>query len=476
MLLDKGIYSACVWVPKIKTSLRAITSVRKLSSSISSHEEGKYKGKYDVIIAGGGMVGCTLACVMGKTSLLSNLRVLLLEGSPDKKFELKPEYSNRVVALSQNTKTLMNSINVWGHIEKMRLQPVRHMQVWDACSDALITFSSTDIMDDDVAYIVENDVLLHAVNTELKSPEIKNIEVVYGAKIEGYEIPTTHGSQESIVKMSNGDTYSCQLLIGADGANSAVRKAMGVQYLSWNYDQMGVVATLHLAEETENTTAWQRFLPTGPVALLPLDSKRSSLVWSTSNTHAKELLNLPQEQFVDALNDALWKQYPRSSSVDACTSWVGSWLKSVGLPDGAERQLPPSVRDIAPGSRAAFPLGFGHSTRYIAPGVALVGDAAHRVHPLAGQGVNLGFGDVKDLADLMSDCIYAGYDITHHDWLERYESSRQRHNVPTQLAVDALNRLYAFDIPPLVLIRSVGLQITNALHPIKKLIMSHAAT
>ncbi|CAH2257104.1 jg11952 [Pararge aegeria aegeria] len=201
------------------------------------------------------------------------------------------------------------------------------------------------------------------------------------------------------------------LKIGADGANSKVREAMGVQYISWNYDQMGIVATLHLAEESENTTAWQRFLPTGPVALLPLDSKRSSLVWSMTKAQSKELLSLPEESFVDALNDALWKEYPRSSAVDACVSWVGSVLKQVGLPDGAQRQLPPSVRAIAPGSRAAFPLGFGHSTKYVAPGVALIGDAAHRVHPLAGQGVNLGFGDIKDLTQFLSDALYTGLDL-----------------------------------------------------------------
>ncbi|KAJ2953217.1 hypothetical protein O0L34_g794 [Tuta absoluta] len=242
---------------------------------------------------------------------------------------------------------------------------------------------------------------------------------------------------------------------------------MGAQYLSWNYDQMGVVATLHLAEETHNTTAWQRFLPTGPVALLPLDSTRSSLVWSTTLDHAKDLLRLPEEQFVDALNDALWKQYPRSSSVDACMSWLSSALKKVGLPDGAQRQLPPSIMGIAAGSRAAFPLGFGHSTRYVAHGVALVGDAAHRVHPLAGQGVNLGFGDVKDLTELLANALYSGLDTSHHSWLEKYESVRQRHNVPTQLAVDALHRLYTVDSPPLVLARSLGLQLTNALQPLK---------
>ncbi|KAM3962512.1 ubiquinone biosynthesis protein COQ6, mitochondrial [Aphomia sociella] len=457
---------------KTKNCIRTITS----TNTTNTFNDDQIKQKYDIIIAGGGMVGCTLACAIGKNSLLSHLKVLLLEGSPQQKYELKPEYSNRVVALNQNTKSLMNSLNIWQHVENARVQPVRHMQVWDASSDALISFNSADIMDDDIAYIVENDLLLNAVNEELTSSNIENVNIVYGAKIAGYELPKDPKSTNNIVKMNNGDAYACDLLIGADGANSAVRNAMGVQYLSWKYDQMGVVATLHLAEEIENTTAWQRWLPTGPVALLPLDSKRSSLVWSTTVHHAKELLELPEEQFVDALNDALWKKYPHSSAVEACTSWFGSCLKSLGLPDGAARQLPPSVRSIAPSSRAAFPLGFGHSTRYIAHGVALVGDSAHRVHPLAGQGVNLGFGDVKDLTEFLADAVYTGLDITDHSWLEKYESTRQRHNVPTQIAVDTLFRLYTVDLPPVVLVRSLGTQLTNALQPIKKLIMSHATT
>ncbi|CAG9789259.1 unnamed protein product [Diatraea saccharalis] len=453
---------------------RAILSVRTLCTN----KEENVKDKYDIIIAGGGMVGCTLACALGKNSLMSHLKILLLEGSPNQNYQLKPEYSNRVVALNQNTKSLMSSLKIWRHVEKARLQPIRYMQVWDACSDALILFNSSDILDDDIAYVVENDLLLHAVNTELTSSKIRNVQIVYGAKISDYRLSKDDGkiATHNIVKMTNGDVYACDLLIGADGANSAVRKAMGVQYLSWNYDQMGIVATLHLAEESENVTAWQRWLPTGPIALLPLDNSRSSLVWSMWQDDAKRLLKLTEEEFVDAINDALWKQYPRSKGVEACMSWMSSWLKRAGLPDGASRQLPPSVRSIAVGSRAAFPLGFGHSVRYIAPGVALVGDAAHRVHPLAGQGVNLGFGDVKDLTEFLSDAIYTGYEITHHSWLEKYESSRQRHNVPTQIAVDALHRLYTIDLPPVVLARSLGLQLTNALYPIKKLIMSHATT
>ncbi|CAG4986741.1 unnamed protein product [Colias eurytheme] len=193
-------------IARFKSNVKTLYSVR----NVATQNDSKHKGKYDVIIAGGGMVGCTLACAMSKSPILSKLKVLLLEGSPNKKFVMKPEYSNRVVALNQSTKTLMSTLNVWEHVEEMRLQPVRHMQVWDASSDAMITFSSTDILDDDVAYIVENDVLLHAINTELNK-SATNVDTVYQAKIDGYELTSAERNDTAVI-MNNGDIYSCDLL------------------------------------------------------------------------------------------------------------------------------------------------------------------------------------------------------------------------------------------------------------------------
>ncbi|KOB65613.1 putative ubiquinone biosynthesis monooxygenase COQ6, partial [Operophtera brumata] len=191
----------------IANNAKCIVGIRRVSTTNEQH-----KGNYDVIIAGGGMVGCSLACAMAKDSLLSKLRVLLLEGGTESKFELRPEYSNRVVALNQSTKSLMSSLDVWQHVENSRLQPVRYMQVWDACSDAMISFSSAEMMDDDVAYIVENDVLLHAINSELSATNNKNLNINYGSKISGYTLPQGEDiNQKSVVKMSNGDTYTCQL-------------------------------------------------------------------------------------------------------------------------------------------------------------------------------------------------------------------------------------------------------------------------
>ncbi|XP_072392460.1 ubiquinone biosynthesis monooxygenase COQ6, mitochondrial-like [Diabrotica undecimpunctata] len=183
---------------------------------------------------------------------------------------------------------------------------------------------------------------------------------------------------------------------------------MGVHYLNWNYNSTGVVATLKFCEEFDNSIAWQRWLPTGPLALLPLNSSQSSIVWSTTAEDAKRLLKLTNEQFVDAVNEAFWKVFKRSSTIDQAVRSFDTLLRAANCPADVHRTYPPKVSSIEEGSRAAFPLGFGHATNYIGKGVVLVGDAAHRVHPLAGQGVNLGFGDVACLNKVLGETVYSG--------------------------------------------------------------------
>ncbi|XP_026477751.1 ubiquinone biosynthesis monooxygenase COQ6, mitochondrial-like [Ctenocephalides felis] len=200
--------------------------------------------------------------------------------------------------------------------------------------------------------------------------------------------------------------------IGAEGANSLVRREMGTPYMSWMYGQMGVVATLELDEAAApNETAWQRFIPGGPVALLPLGSNISSLVWSVPVDRSKQLLKMTSEEFVFELNNALDQRYPQSVLVREASGALRSALRLVGMDCGSTTISPPRIKAVAEGSRAAFPLGFGHSSSYVQDRVALIGDAAHRVHPLAGQGVNLGFGDAATLSTLLGDAVYRGAEI-----------------------------------------------------------------
>jgi ubiquinone biosynthesis monooxygenase Coq6 len=252
-----------------------------------------------------------------------------------------------------------------------------------------------------------------------------------------------------------------------------VRQSMGVNNFALSYKQMGVVATLELnAEEASgNNVAWQRFLPSGPVALLPLTENLSSLVWSTSPEHAKELIKMEPERFVDALNEAYVKSYTSNTVVDNVMKTVEGIL---ALNKNKIQQFPPKVVKVQDGSRAGFPLGFGHASAYVCGGAALIGDAAHRVHPLAGQGVNLGFGDVLELTEVLAEAVYNGSGLNDIQYLLKYEQERLKVNVPIMVGVHALQRLYCNDFPPLVLARSLGLKITNLTPPLKKLFMEKA--
>ncbi|KAK7866922.1 hypothetical protein R5R35_001661 [Gryllus longicercus] len=418
------------------------------------------------------MVGTTLACKIGMLEKLSDKTVLLLEGSPEKEWIFENRYSNRVSAINPSTKNLMESIGVWKHITERRFKVVKKMQVWDAISDAMITFTSDEKFSD-IAYIVENDLILASVTKQLK--HLNNVSIQYGAKVKNCVLPQSGSSEQVSVELEDGTELKCSLLVGADGASSLVRKTMGVQYLSWNYHQMGIVATLRLSEPTDNVVAWQRFLPSGPIALLPLNDELSSLVWSTGTEEAKAILKLSDEEFVDTLNEALWKQYPSDNIVNSATKHFNSVLEFLTLTSNAVRQLQPSIVSVESKSRAAFPLGFGHSTKYVAPGVALIGDAAHRVHPLAGQGVNLGFGDVVALTNQLVDAVSEGNCVSNINYLLRYETLRQRHNVPTILVIDGLQKLYGTTITPLVVLRSLGLQLIHSVPPVKRAILNHAS-
>ncbi|XP_066044575.1 ubiquinone biosynthesis monooxygenase COQ6, mitochondrial isoform X3 [Chamaea fasciata] len=407
---------------------------------------------YDVVVSGGGMVGSAMAAVLGHDIHFHDKKIALLEAGPRKDYNHMPDsYSNRVSSISPGSATLLSSCGAWDHVCSLRLKPFRRMQVWDACSEAMIVFEKDDL--DDMGYIVENDVIMSALTKQLDAVADR-VEVFYRSKAVGYTWPLpSHNCDTSPwvqVELADGRRLQTKLLIGADGHNSVVRKEAEIQNIEHQYDQSAVVATLHLSEATDNNVAWQRFLPTGPIALLPLSDTASSLVWSTSHDHALELLAMDEESFVDSINSA----FPSGTAV---------------------RQLPPSVAKVDPESRAMFPLGMGHATEYVQHRVALIGDAAHRVHPLAGQGVNLGFGDIACLAHHLSAAAFNGSDLGSLKHLLKFETERQRHNVSLIAATDVLKRLYSTTLAPLVLLRTWGLQATNALPPLKEQIMALAS-
>lgn len=451
------------------TALRLIASQRQLSSTVAEPSSSEQPAEfYDIIIAGGGMVGTTLACSLGKNQCLADRRILLLEAAAGFKAPSVEAYSNRVSAISKGTHRLMKAIGAWPQIEATRAKSVLKMQVWDACSDALITFNYDDLSDN-ISWIVENDVLLASVYRQLETA--KSVEIRYSAKIEECNL-IRDGADMSTVRLENGSRLKCELLIGADGYNSLVRRSMAVDNFTLAYNQMGVVATLKLAGgAANNVTAWQRFLPTGPIALLPLNDEMSSLVWSTSVPEAKRLLQLDEQSFVAAINEAFNKPYPRNNIVEDVMKNVNTFISTS---TGNTLEPAPAIESIVEKSRAAFPLGLGHTSTYVGQGVCLIGDAAHRVHPLAGQGVNLGFGDVQCLTDTLAEANYSGLGLNNVSQLVKYEQERLKHNIPILLTTHGLQRLYTTDFAPIVGLRSVGLTITNALPPVKKFLMNYA--
>ncbi|XP_072555375.1 ubiquinone biosynthesis monooxygenase COQ6, mitochondrial [Paramormyrops kingsleyae] len=433
---------------------------------------------YDVIISGGGMVGTAMACSLGLDPNLEGKRILLLEAGNKKMIDKVPEaYSTRVSSISPGSENLLSAVGAWNRIVKLRYKPYQRMQVWDACSDALITFDNQDL-GNEMAYIVENDVVVSSLTAQLESLA-GQVEVRYRSKVAKYSWPRPCLVAEAVpwvqVTLASGQTLQTRLLIGADGPNSMVRGEAGIPTVKWNYDQSAVVAVLRLSESTENNVAWQRFLPKGPIAMLPLSDTHSSLVWSTSHRHAGELLELDEETFVDAINSAFWSNENHSEMIETAGSLFRTAL-SLLMPTGSSaRQLPPSVAGIEPKSRVMFPLGMGHASEYVRHRVALIGDAAHRVHPLAGQGVNLGFGDVACLTKILSQAAFDGKDLGAIQHLLEYETDRQRHNLPMMAAIDLMKRLYSTNAAPVVLLRTLGLQATNAVPPLKEQIMAFAS-
>ncbi|XP_034273970.1 ubiquinone biosynthesis monooxygenase COQ6, mitochondrial [Pantherophis guttatus] len=432
---------------------------------------------YDVVVSGGGMVGAAMAAALGHDVHLSDKKILLLEARPQKKIKhLSTDYSNRVSAITPGSATFLSSFGAWEHICNMRIKPFRRMQVWDACSEALIMFENDNL--EDMGYIVENDVIMSALYKQLETVSDR-VEVLYRSRAVGYTWPLHHQSSDSSpwvqIDLADGRRFQTKLLIGADGQNSLIRKAVGIQNIHYQYDQSAVVATLHLSEATDNNVAWQRFLPSGPIALLPLSDTASSLVWSTSHEHALQLQSMDEENFVDSVNSAFWSNANHSDFIDTAASMFRSAV-SLLMPSGtAARQLPPSVAKVDPKSRAVFPLGLGHATEYVQDRVALIGDAAHRVHPLAGQGVNMGFGDISCLTNYLSAAAFKGKDLGSLSHLLQYEAERQRHNLSLVAATDLLSRLYSTNMAPFVLLRTWGLQITNAVPPVKEQIMAFAS-
>jgi 2-polyprenylphenol 6-hydroxylase len=384
----------------------------------------------DIAVVGGGMVGAAAALALSR----AGFSIALLEARAPAAWHADDDVDLRVVGLAPSSIALLDELGVWPSIRDARACSYSHMHVWDSENGAAINFDAADEGRDSLGHIVENNLVQWTLWQAL---EAAGVHRLCPATVKDFETR----SDRVVLELADGENLSVRLLIAADGANSPLRERAGIDTKGRDYAQRAVVA--HVAtERSHHHTAWQRFLPTGPLALLPLADGRSSVVWSLPEDEARRLHALDDEAFRNELGIA---SDFRLGRITATTP------------------------------RAAFPLKLQLASIYHAERFVLLGDAAHTVHPLAGQGVNLGLRDVIELRDTLSAARDEKRDFAGTHILRRYARRRRSEDTLDAYGFDVLARIYAWQSLPLVTARGIGVRLLDRLTPLKRRIAAHAA-
>jgi 2-octaprenylphenol hydroxylase len=388
-----------------------------------------------VLVAGAGVVGLATAALLATGRCADRLRVVVLDARPIPRWRAE-DMDPRVYALSRASQQLLAHVGAWSRIAETRASPYRRMRVWegaDAYAASALDFDSADIGEPDLGHIVE-DTLLRTVLAD-RLAAARDAQLVIGAEIESVDISLS----DVVVALKDGGSLRGAVLLAADGSDSTIRRLKDLPVAGHRYEQSAVVTHV-TSGGVHQSTAWQRFLPGGPLALLPLADGRSSIVWSLPTADAERLLAASDAEFLAELGAAT--------------------LGCVGELTACSK-------------RVSFPLQALHALKYTAPRVALLGDAAHTVHPLAGQGMNLGILDAASLAAVVEDALLAGEDVGDLKVLRRYERQRKGDNLAMLAAFDGLNRL--FRLPGWAApARALGMRAVAAADPVKRLLMQKA--
>ena len=384
----------------------------------------------DVAIIGGGMVGATLACALGKTPL----KVVVIDPNTADSPANKSKFDLRVSAITRGSQRIFEHLDVWQAMVAQRVSPFREMHVWEQRDAGELHFDSAELSEPYLGHIIENRVILSSLYQRLA--QHSNIQLMLGQRC------TSMQYEQDVWQLSlaDGESLTAKLVVGADGSHSWVRQQCAITSRGWDYDQYAVV-TYVKTTLSHQATAWQRFLHDGPLAFLPLTDGYSSIVWSTSPAHATQLLALSDQEFAAELAAAYEGRLGNISEM---------------------------------GARASFPLRFMDAEQYILPGMALIGDAAHTIHPLAGQGVNLGILDAASLFDVIQNALTAHQPIGAQKVLRRYERWRKSENMDMFVMVDQIQRLFGAQHTGLQWLRNLGMSGLDRLTPVKNLIIDHA--
>jgi 2-octaprenyl-6-methoxyphenol hydroxylase len=388
--------------------------------------------KRDMVIGGAGFAGLALAIAL-RQALGEGFSVTVADPALGATQSKDP----RASAIAAAARRLFEAIEVWDAVADAA-QPILDMVVTDSKLDdavrpTFLTFGGEVEEGEPFAHMIENRLLVDALVAKAKAVGID----LRATAVKGFE----NTAKTIDVMLADGATISARLLVGADGARSSIREHAGIATHGWNYGQSAIVCTV-AHEREHHGRAEEHFLPAGPFAILPLAGKRSSIVWTERTREAERIVALPDDEFHDEL----------------------------------ERRFGLHLGDIeVTGARRAFPLGLFTARAFIGERLALVGDAAHIIHPIAGQGLNMGLRDVAALAEAVADAARLGLDIGGPDVLERYQRWRRFDTMTMGVATDGLNRLFSNRSDVLRLIRDVGLGLVERMPPLKQLFIREAA-
>ena len=381
--------------------------------------------KHQVAVVGGGVVGAALALALHRAGIDT---ALIERGAAPKPYDAA-DYDLRVYALSPASTRFLNELGVWPRIAQQRASAYQGMRIWDERPNEALQFAASALGVSQLGHIVENNLLLDELWKALASVPTYTQTQIASLRLD---------DDAAHLRLEDGREISAALVIAADGADSQLRDWAGIECVRWSYPQEAVVCHVQ-TEKPHRGIAYQRFLPGGPLAFLPLTDGRCSIVWSAQD--AEDLLELDEYEFRSRLAMALQNQL---GAITACTRRVG------------------------------FPLRLLHAQDYVLPRFALAGDAAHVVHPLAGQGVNLGLADAAVLVRELGEARESGHDLGSVRLLKRYERERKADNLDMLAVTDGLNRAFGLRTDSWDSLRNLGITAVNRMTPLKNLLMRRA--